>query len=96
MASKAGGGIRSNKNVSPSYKHGRAAMEKRPAGVSQFGSAMGNHGTGSSKPIPGAVENVRGNRTPISGELGNRVAEQTTCGPGGSRVVMKTGSQGCR
>ena len=27
-------------------------------------------------------------------KLGNRVAVETNCGPGGSREVMKTGSQG--
>jgi hypothetical protein len=87
-------GIQSSKLVKPGYKHGRAASERRPAGVSQFGSALGNHATGSNKPIPGAVEDIRGSRKPIGGELGNAVAERTVCGPGGSRKVMKTGTQG--
>ena len=92
---KGSGGGAGSKNVThPSYKHGKAASERRPAGVSQFGQAMGNHATGSNRPISGAVEDIRGARKPISGDLGNAIAERTVCGPGGSRAVSKTGTQG--
>ena len=72
-------------------------MEKRPAGVSQFGGAYGNHSIYAphGKTLDGAIEDVRGNRKPIGGELGNAVAEQTKCGPGGSRVLYgQSGTQG--
>jgi hypothetical protein len=92
--SGAGGGPNSNKNVSPGYRHGRVAMEKRVEGVSRIGQSVGNRATGMTGKMRN-VEDVRGSKTPISGELGNRLAERTVCKPGGSRDVTKTGTQGC-
>jgi hypothetical protein len=34
-----------------------------------------------------------GPKQPISQPLGNEIAARTQCGPGGSREVMRTGSQ---
>jgi hypothetical protein len=92
---KPAGGLGSNKVVTPGQKLGRAAGEKRPAGVSQIGSNIGDHSTEHSKVLKSGVEDIRGSLTPISGELGNSIAERTECKAGGSRKIMPSGGQGC-
>ena len=91
-----GGGIASRQRVDKPVKVGAAAREIRPAGVSQIGSSMGNRATNGGRTISGAVEAVRGKALPagLSVPLGNAVAAQTKAGPGGSRVVMRSGQQG--
>jgi hypothetical protein len=89
----AGGGIRSNKNVSVPVRKGASATGVRPAAVSQFGSAIGNKATDAGK------IGYRGEKyqtaTPISVPLGNEVATRVgKGGPGADRVVMKSGTQG--
>jgi hypothetical protein len=84
--SRAGGGPRSNKNVSPPVRYGQPAKEKYVRGTSQIGQSLGNHITerrGTVNPI----EPVRGG--PIGGglnvKLGNEVAKNVGkggCGTG--------------
>jgi hypothetical protein len=98
MASKAGGGIKSNKLVRPSVRTGRRAEAINERGVAQFGTARGNHATERAKLLKGDVEKVRGAERkagqPGSVPLGNAVAASTVAGPGGSRTVSHCGSQG--
>jgi hypothetical protein len=92
--SNAGGGIRSRQVVRKEVRTGKAAQGKRPEGVSQIGGSYGNHATGSGKIHRSAVERVEGAPRPISVKMGNEVAKSTMCGPGGSRNIMRSGSQG--
>jgi hypothetical protein len=92
--SRAGGGIRSNKNVSPSVRYGQARKEKRVAAVSQIGSSLGNHVT-DRRQVVNPIERVEG-RQGISVPLGNEVAKNVGKGGcGTSRVLYgQSGSQG--
>jgi hypothetical protein len=93
--SGAGGGIKSKQHVSVGVRTGKAAQGRRHEAVSQIGQAMGNHSTDSGGKIhKGAIERVEGAPRPISVKMGNEVAKSTVCGPGGSRTVMRAGSQG--
>jgi len=89
-----GGGLHSKNVVHPGYRHGDQRREVKRAGVAQLGQKKGNH-----------ITHAGGQRLDYSGvpifggqgypsKLGNRVAVETTCGPGGSRTVMRSGSQG--
>jgi len=92
---KAGGGINSRVNVSPGTRRGAPATGVRPAGVSQFGSTIGNHATGSGKALRGGAEKYN-TATPAGGRvpLGNEVARNVgKGGPGAGRTIHKTGSQ---
>lgn len=92
---RAGGGINSLVNVSPGVRKGAPATGVRPAGVSQFGSTIGNHATGSGKALRGGAEKYSG-ATPAGGrqKLGNEVALNVgKGGPGAGRTVMRSGSQ---
>lgn len=93
----AGGGMGSRKVTQRPVKTGSPAQGIRERGVSQIGSSLGNKSTNSGKMLRKAVEPVRGGPTPAGGNvpLGNEVSATTACGPGGSRVVMKSGGQGC-
>ena len=87
-----GPGSRSLSNVN-TYFGGRPSERVSPAGVSQMGSSIGNKATDSGgKILRGGVEPVRGGAMP-NHPMGNTLAEQTVCGPGGSRSVSKSGSQ---
>ena len=96
MASKAGGGILSNKLKQVGVRTGQPAREMRVRGVSQIGQSTGNHATAQGKPLTKSVEPVRGSVMPGVGSvrLGNEVAASTECCPGGSRTVHRSGSQG--
>jgi hypothetical protein len=93
-----GGGIGSRVNREVAVRYGQRAEEIRHQGVSQIGSSIGNHVTERRHPAPKATEAVRGALRPAGGpggiELGNSLAAKTVCGPGGSREVMRSGSQG--
>jgi hypothetical protein len=93
---KAGGGILSNKLKQVGVRTGQPAKVQRPMGVSQIGQSLGNHATAQGKPLTRSVEPVRGAALPsgLSVKLGNQVAAETVCGPGGSRTVMRSGVQG--
>jgi hypothetical protein len=92
---QAGGGIASNKVVEVKQNLGQSRRGVTPGYVSQLGNKVGDHYTNA----PGGSTNYRGEkfhdgRTGISVPLGNEVAARTVCGPGGSREVMRSGSQG--
>lgn len=94
MAKSSRGGIKSRNVTNRPVRTGAAARAQNPRGVAQYGSAMGNHSTeGGGKKLTKAVETVPGRSIP-SVKLGNEVAASTTCGPGGSRTVMRSGGQG--
>jgi hypothetical protein len=89
---RAAGGPQSRVNVEPGYRHGQQKKRTIPAGVAQIGQRQGNHITERGSTGYGGVDLFAGQGYPS--KLGNRVAVETTCGPGGSREVMKSGSQG--
>jgi hypothetical protein len=92
MAHKPGGGANSRVNVEPGYRHGRQKKRTIPAGVAQIGQRQGNHFTHGGSSDYGGVNLFGGQGYPS--KLGNRLAVETNCGPGGSREVMRSGSQG--
>jgi hypothetical protein len=63
-----------------------------PGGVAQLGQRQGSHTTGSSD-SGNRGERLVGPKQPISVKLGNEVAANTVCCPGGSRTVMRVGVQ---
>jgi hypothetical protein len=96
MAHKiSGGGITSNKLVRPGVKAGGPNTNKvNERGVFQLGTMQGDalrpsggH-TGQSTALP----LMKGTASQVPS--GNQVAAQTVAGPGGSRTVMRSGSQG--
>jgi hypothetical protein len=87
-----GGGIASNKNVAPGYRHGQPKKRTIPAGVAQLGQRQGNHFTRGGPSGYGGVPVFGGQGYPS--ELGNKRAVETPCGVGGGRTIYKTGTQG--
>jgi hypothetical protein len=92
---KSGGGITSNKLKNVKLNLGSPNRIVNPAGASQIGAMMGNHAD--------TVGRTGGNpATPLHGgpaynpppRMGNEVAQSTVAGVGGSRTVMRSGSQG--
>jgi hypothetical protein len=92
-----GGGAASKNVVRPGYNTGKPKERVIPAGVYQYGQALGNHVTG--------VEGGGGDLgyhgiNPMSGkagfpsELGNARAVSCGQGPGGGRTIHRAGSQG--
>ena len=81
---RSGGGLTSNKLVRPPVKTGAPSSNKvSPGGVDQLGQKMA---------VRTAFEPLyvgKGAQIP----LGNAVAASTVCGPGGSRTIMRAGSQ---
>jgi hypothetical protein len=92
-----GGGIGSRVNVEKPVRTGQRAEAINEKWVSQIGQAMGNKSTDSTKRLA-PIEPLRGTLRPAGGpsgvDLGNAVAARTVCAPGGSREVMRAGSQG--
>src|SRR6516225_1264562 len=88
-----GGGIGMNKNVQSSIRTGSGSKSARPAGVAQIGLMWGRHitRTGDSNYSGEKLHNDR-NFQPT--KFGNEIAANTVCKPGGSREVMRSGSQG--
>jgi hypothetical protein len=97
MASKAGGGIRSKNVTQRPVRYGERAREVRHEGVAQIGTSRGNHATDTRELLRKDVERVRGGLRPAGGPggipLGNQTAKECGQGPGGGRVVMRSGSQ---
>jgi hypothetical protein len=90
-----GGGYGSRQHVEVPVRTGAGPRSARPAGVAQIGISWGNHQTalgGSDTKYSG--ERLHNDRTFQKTKFGNEVAANTQCGPGGSREVMRTGSQG--
>ena len=90
---RSGGGITSKNLVHKPVRTGAKREHVHPGGAAQLGQRQGNHFTDGSRSDYRGLE-LFGPTTPISVELGNSVAARTVCGPGGSREVMRTGSQG--
>jgi hypothetical protein len=88
-----GGGLGSKNVVNPPVKTGSGSASTRPAGVAQIGNSWGNHTTnkGESNYSGERLHNPERNFQPT--KFGNEIAANTTCGPGGSRTIYKTGSQ---
>jgi hypothetical protein len=94
---RGGGGIGSKATAKVTiYNAGYPAKQINPRGVSQIGSSIGNHVTERGRTLTRGVEPVRGGSLGPLGSvpLGNQVSVATQCGPGGSREVMRSGSQG--
>jgi hypothetical protein len=94
---RGGGGIGSRATTKVTvYNAGYPAERINPRGVSQIGESIGNHSTERGKKLTGGVEAVRGGALGALGSvpLGNQVSVSTQCGPGGSRNVYGSGSQG--
>ena len=94
---KSGGGITSNKLVRPGVRTGQPARRDSPKGVSQIGSALGDHSTGDGKLLKKAVVPIISGAMGGMGSmpLGNEVAKNVGGGgPGKGREVMRSGSQG--
>jgi hypothetical protein len=88
---KAGGGIQSRNIVSKPVRTGTPRQHVHPGGVAQIGQHVGNHATHKGRTDYRGEKLYAGAGYPS--RLGNEVAANTVCGPGGSRTVMKTGSQ---
>jgi hypothetical protein len=91
-----GGGIASKATHAPTtYFTGQPSTRINPKGVSQIGQNMGNHATDKGKMLRGQPEPVRTGAVggPGSTKLGNKVAEATVRGPGGSRTIYGAGTQ---
>jgi hypothetical protein len=92
-----GGGPGSKVNKSVGNIPGKPAQKISPGGVGQLGSMQGDHVSDG----PRTTTNYRGDKM-VAGDLvrpgqprmGNEDAFTTKAGPGGSREVMKSGSQG--
>jgi hypothetical protein len=86
-------GIRSKNLVHKPVRTGAERRHIQKAGVAQLGQMQGSHVThGGDTGYRGI--GLIGPKHPISQPLGNEIAAATKCGPGGSREVMRTGSQG--
>jgi hypothetical protein len=95
MAHKAGGGPNSNKVVRKGQRLGQRQEKVHVPQTNRMGAKYGDHVT----EAKGGDTNYRG-ESPLFREkygnvkLGNQVSQETSCGPGGSRKVMGSGSQG--
>jgi|SRR6516225_9811938 hypothetical protein len=88
-----GGGIKSRTVVEKGVRTGAPRERIRHSGVAQIGQRVGNHVTNQGATGYGGI-NPFGAGQGYPSELGNRLAVETKCGPGGSREVMRSGSQG--
>jgi hypothetical protein len=89
-----GGGIASRVNTERPVRTGSGSKSTRPAGVAMFGQMQGSHSTHfrtESSYRGERLHNPSKNFQPTP--FGNEIAAKTTCGPGGSREVMSSGSQ---
>jgi hypothetical protein len=94
MKSKSGGGITSRNKREVGFRTGKGGKATNPGYVAQLGTHVGDHTTGhkSSTGYRGEIFHKGPAYNPS--KFGNELAAATKCGPGGSREVMKTGSQG--
>jgi hypothetical protein len=87
-------GIKSRNLVRKPVRTGAPRRHYEKAGIVQLGQMQGDHATNKGDSTGYRGVSLIGPKHPISEPLGNEVAARTVCGPGGSREVMKTGSQG--
>jgi hypothetical protein len=90
---KAAGGIKSRNVVKKPVRVGQPRERIRHSGVAQIGQRVGDHVTNQGATGYGGI-NPFGAGQGYPSELGNSLAAATKCGPGGSREVMRSGSQG--
>jgi hypothetical protein len=90
---KPGGGIKSRNVAEKGVRTGAPRERIRHSGVAQIGQRVGNHVTNQGATGYGGI-NPFGAGQGYPSELGNTLAARTVCGPGGSREVMRSGSQG--
>jgi hypothetical protein len=88
-----GGGYGSRQHVETKVRTGSGSRGTNPGGVGQLGNKQGSHIT------RGEESNYRGDplhsgRSFQPTPFGNEIAARTVCGPGGSRKVYASGSQG--
>jgi len=88
-----GGGYGSRQHVEGSVRVGSGSKSARPAGVAQIGLMWGRHITRSGDSNYSG-EKLHNDRNFQPTKFGNEIAANTVCGPGGSREVMRSGSQG--
>ena len=88
-----GGGYGSAVHVSKPMRQGSQRERANKTGVAQLGQRQGDHITEHGSTGYGGVPIFDGGAA-YKSELGNAKAEATVCGPGGSRTVMRSGSQG--
>jgi len=88
-----GGGIDSNQRREVRVRTGSGSKGASPRGVSQVGGSYGNHATDRVSKSAGAVEPMYGGPSFNPTKFGNELSAATKCGPGGSREVMRTGTQ---
>jgi hypothetical protein len=93
MKGSGGGGYGSRPHVEKSVKTGSGSHGTRPGGAASLGQAYGSHvtnkdDTGYRGPKFHSDQSFQ--PTPF----GNQIAANTVCGPGGSRQVTNSGSQG--
>jgi hypothetical protein len=91
-----GGGINSRATARlTTYHVGYRGDRVSEAATSQLGSQMGNKATDHSQKLPNPASPLYSGPLNRPGQppLGSEVAVSTVCKPGGSREVMKTGSQ---
>jgi hypothetical protein len=87
-------GIKSRNLVHKPVRTGARREHIQKAGVAQLGNMEGDHATNKGASTGYTGVGLIGPKQPISVKLGNEVAASTKCGVGGSREVMKSGSQG--
>jgi hypothetical protein len=95
MAKLSGGGIQMSKNVTGKVHGGlQTTRPVNVGGLSQYGTAVGG------KIRDGSISGVNSARAVFEAPttervpMGNTVAASTVAGPGGSRTVMRSGTQG--
>jgi|SRR5271166_4172503 len=88
------GGIKSRNVTERPVRTGMGARKINERGVSQIGQSLGNHVT-DRRQVVDPVERVRAGAMGGMGNvpLGNATAKSCAPGPGGGRVVMRSGSQ---
>jgi len=85
-------GIKSRNLVHPPVKTGDGSHSTNLGYVSQLGNKVGSHTRQGDTGYRGEVFHTGKSFQPTP--FGNEIAARTTCGPGGSRTVYASGSQG--
>jgi hypothetical protein len=93
---KPAGGIKSKNVVAKPVRTGPGAKAVNKRWVSDIGQSKGNHvnsAEGGGKTLHGVRAYPHKGPSFNPGIQGNKVAAATVCGPGGSRVIYKSGGQ---
>jgi hypothetical protein len=88
-----GGGYGSRPHVEKPVRTGSGSHSTNPGYVSQLGNKVGSHTTNKGDSgYRGEIFHDRRDFQPTP--FGNEIAARTTCGPGGSRTIYSSGTQG--